>query len=361
MNKRFHAVILAGGRGERFWPLSTARRPKQLLRLVGTKPLLTLAFERLRGLVPPDRIYVITNKDLAAATRRALPRVPARNIIGEPVGRDTAAALAVGCALVSARDPDGVFCVLTADHVIGDLPRFRQTLRASLDLAEHENVLITIGIEPRSPSTGYGYIDAPARCAARAGIRFRNVRRFVEKPDLATARRYCRSGRFFWNSGMFIWSARSLERAFAKHRPALARLIRELGPLAGTTGFDRTLRRRYAGLEKISIDYAVMEKARNIVMAEGTFAWDDLGSWSALEGHVPPDRRGNLVLGSCEALASEGNVVVSQDRLTALIGIRDLIVVQAPGVTLVCPRERAQDVKKLVEQLRAGGRHAGVL
>lgn len=361
MNKHFHAVILAGGKGERFWPLSTAGRPKQFLTLVGSKPLLTLAFERLRGLVPPDRTYVITNKDLMASTRRALPRLPARNIIGEPVGRDTAAALAVGCALVGARDPDGVFCVLTADHIIGHLPRFRRTLRAGLELAGRENVLITIGIEPRGPSTGYGYIEAPERCAARGGIRFRNVRRFVEKPDRATARRYCASGRFFWNSGMFIWSARALERAFARHRPPLARLVAELRPLAGTPRFGAALRRLYAGLERISIDYAVMEKVRNIAMAEGAFAWDDLGSWSALEGHVPADAAGNVVLGSCEAVASEDNVVVSQDRLTALIGVRDLIVVQAPGVTLVCPKDRAQDVKKLVERLRAGGRHAGVL
>lgn len=361
MNKRFYAVILAGGRGERFWPLSTSRLPKQLLSLVGGKPLLTRAFERLKGLIPPSHVYVITNRDLVAATRRAVPAVPRQNIIGEPIGRDTAAAIAVGGALVSARDRDAVFCVLTADHVIGDLDVFRRTLRASMELGLLEEVLVTIGIKPAEPSTAYGYIESSTAMDSRRGVAFRRVQRFVEKPDLENARRYCASARYFWNSGMFIWSARSLEKALVRHGPALAHMMADLRLRAGTRGFASALERHYNALEKISIDYALMERADHIVVAEGEFAWDDLGSWTALENQLPTDALGNVVLGSCASLASAGNIVVSKGRLTALIGVTDMIVVQAGRVTLVCPKGRAQDVKKMVERLRASGKHGGVL
>ncbi|MFH0953651.1 MAG: sugar phosphate nucleotidyltransferase [Verrucomicrobiota bacterium] len=361
MNKRFYAVILAGGRGERFWPLSTSQLPKQLLSLVGGKPLLTRAFERLKGLIPPSRVYVITNRDLVAATRRAVPAVPRQHIIGEPIGRDTAAAIAVGGALVSARDPDAAFCVLTADHMIGDLDVFRRSLRASLELGLVEDVLVTIGMKPTEPSTAYGYIESSTPMASRRGVGFRRVHRFVEKPDLEKAKRYCAAARYFWNSGMFIWSARSLETALGRHRPALARMMADLRPRAGTPSFAPALKRHYAALEKISIDYALMERANNIVMAEAEFAWDDLGSWTALENQLPQDALGNVVLGSCASLASAGNIVVSKGRLTALIGVTDMVVVQAGGVTLVCPKARAQDVKTMVERLRASGRHGGVL
>jgi mannose-1-phosphate guanylyltransferase len=361
MNSKFYAVILAGGRGERFWPLSTSRLPKQLLSLVGGKPLLTRALDRLKGLISPDRIYVITNRDLIAATRRAVPGLSQRNIVGEPVGRDTAAAIAVGGALVGARDSEAILCVLTADHMIGDLDVFRGTLRAGLEMAMREDVLVTIGIKPAGPSTAYGYIESGKSIGSRRGVGFRQVRRFVEKPDAEKAKRYCTSGRHFWNSGMFVWSVRTLSAALQKHRPDLAVMMRELTSHAGTRGFQVALASHYRGLEKISIDYALMEKAENIVMAEGEFSWDDLGSWTALENQLPKDALGNVVLGSCASLASADNIVVSRNRLTALIGVKDLIVVQADGVTLVCPKSRAQDVKKMVERLKAGGRHGEVL
>lgn len=356
MSEGRYAVILAGGRGERFWPLSRAQRPKQLLSLVGETSLLAQAAERLAGLVPADRIYVITNADLVEASRRAAPALPPQNIVGEPVGRDTAPAVALATALIQARDPGAVFAVLTADHVIGDLPLFQSTLREGMAIAATGPHLVTIGIAPTEPSTGYGYIERADPIAERDGIRFFQAKRFVEKPDRATAEQYLAGGRYLWNSGMFIWSVASIRAAFAAHRPALAAFVDDLAAGVGQPGFDDRVAKAYASVEKISIDYAVMEKAQNFVVAEGRFAWDDVGSWTALANHFPADDAGNVVVGACAAHDAAGNIVYSRDRLTALVGVEGLVVVQADGVTLVCRRESAQDIKKLIEQLRASGR-----
>lgn len=356
-----YAVILAGGKGERFWPLSTARRPKQLLSLVGGKPLIVRAVDRLEGVIPPERVYVITNADTVAATREVAPELPPENIIGEPIGRDTAAAIALGAALVKARDPGGAFCVLTADHIMGDLDVFRSTIREGLSLASREDLLITIGIRPAFASTGYGYIESGESLAENEGVVFLRARRFVEKPDRKTAEEYISSGRFFWNSGMFIWSVRAFASALRKHRPVLADLIERLAPVAGTPGFEQAMGEAYERLEKISIDYALMEKADNIAMARGEFAWDDVGSWTALENHLPRDAAGNVAVGSVEELDASGNIVVSDGRLTALVGVKDMIVVHAAGATLVCRKDKAQSVKKIVEKLRASGRYDEVL
>lgn len=358
--KQFFAVILAGGKGERFWPYSTSRTPKQLLNLVGGKPMLALAVERLEGLLPADHVYVITNADLVDACRAAAPGVPRENVIGEPIGRDTAAAIAAGAALIKARAPGAAFCVLTADHLIGDLDVFRRTLRESLELALREDVLITIGIKPRGPETGYGYIEAGASKCEAGGVSFLAAKRFVEKPDAARAKEYVDSGRYFWNSGMFIWSVAALEKALTAHRPQLADLIAELSR-AGRKGFASALAREYDRIEKISVDYALMEKASNIVMVRGDFRWDDVGSWTALADHLPRDAAGNAVAGACEAMDSRNNIVMSEGRLTALIGVEDLVVVHTENATLVCSRDRVQDVKKLVHQLAAGGKHSEVL
>lgn len=356
-----YAVILAGGKGERFWPLSTSTRPKQLLSLVGDKPLLAEAVDRLEGLIPPDRVYVITNEDLVEASQRAVPNVPSKNIIGEPVGRDTAAAAALGAALVKAQDPNAAFCILTADQVIGDLDVYRRTLKESLLLAQQEDVLITIGIQPVSPSTGYGYVEATEPYGSRDGVEFLKASRFVEKPDIETATRYLESGTFFWNSGMFIWSVAALEKALRAHRPALAQMMDRLLPSVRTADFLIALAREYEQLEKISIDYALMEKADNILMVRGAFSWDDVGSWPALENHFPKNEDGNVSIGDCQSVESGGNIVYSKNHLTALIGVQDLVVVQADGVTLICPRDRAQDVKAMVQKLKNAGRYDALL
>jgi len=358
MNTNTYAVILAGGRGERFWPMSTSRRPKQLLALVGRRALLAQAVHRLRSIIPEERILVITSADLIEAVRSLLPGLPKANVIGEPCGRDTAAAITLGAALIKARNPKAVFCVLTADHVVGDVAVFRRTLKDAFARAAAADVLLTIGLKPTFPSTGFGYIEAGKRLAGPSRTPFYRVRRFVEKPNARIAERYVKAGRFYWNSGMFVWSLSAWERALRRHRPSLGRLLDRLMPLAGRPGFQARcrlqaeLKRAYAGLEKISVDYAVMEHADNIVMAEGLFAWDDVGSWSALEKHFPKDAHGNVVVGNGELLESSGNIVVADEGLVALVGVDNLVVVKAGAVTLVCHKGHSQQVKRMVEQLR---------
>jgi len=356
-----YAVIMAGGKGERFWPVSTSKHPKQLLALVGDKPLIAQAVDRLDGLIPPENIFVVTNADLVEATQEAAPMLPAENIVGEPIGRDTAAAVACGGALVAAKDPEGVFAVLTADQVMGDLDVFKATLRGSMDFAEQNEILVTIGIQPVFPSTGFGYIESGEAFGTAEGVEFKKTVRFVEKPDAETAQGYLDTGKFFWNSGMFIWSVPTLGKAFAAHCPEMNDLMGELTEYAARGEMFQGLEKTYSTLGKISIDYALMEKADNIVMACGTFMWDDVGSWPALEAHFPQDESGNTLIGDCEQIDSKNNIIYSKDRLTAVIGAENLVVVQAEGVTLVCPKEKAQNIKKMVSKLLEKGSYQNVL
>ncbi|MBM4148347.1 MAG: mannose-1-phosphate guanyltransferase [Lentisphaerae bacterium] len=355
-----YAIVLAGGRGVRFWPLSTRERPKQVLDIFGGTPLIRMAVEYLEGIVTPDRTFVITSEELAGPLRETLPGVPPEQIVGEPVGRDTAAAVAVGMSLVAARDPEGVAVVVTADHIIGDLPVFRTTMRDAASIASGSDVLVVIGMRPSAPSTGYGYIEAADAVEGGGGTGFRKVTRFVEKPDLDTARRYVESGRHFWNSGMFVWSVAAFRSALGRYAPELRELM-DLISAAGLAGVGEVMRRAYPGLQRISVDYAIMEKARNIVMAVGEFAWDDAGTWSCVERHFCRDAAGNTALGQAELLDSTGCVVVSGERLTAVIGLEDVVVVQAPGATLVCRKDRVQDVKKLVTRMEENGGYDGLI
>jgi mannose-1-phosphate guanylyltransferase len=354
MNNRY-AVIMAGGKGERFWPLSTSQHPKQLLALVGDKPLISQAVDRLQDIMPPENVFVVTNASLIEATREAAPQLPPENIIGEPIGRDTAAAVACGGALVKARAENGVFAILTADQVMGDLDIFGATIAGGMDLAEENDILVTIGIQPASPSTGFGYIESGDVYQTVRDVEFREAIRFVEKPDEETAQQYVESGTFFWNAGMFIWSIASLEKAFGAHCPEMLELMEQLTAAAREDKIDEGMAATYPDLGKISIDYALMEKADNIVMACGTFMWDDVGAWPALESHFPQDDAGNTVIGMAETLNAEGNIILSKDHLTAVIGVKNLVVVQAEGATLICPKESAQDIKKMVVQLREKG------
>lgn len=355
-----YAVIMAGGKGERFWPLSTSARPKQLLDLVGDRPLLGQAVERLKGLVPPERIFVVTNRELEEGCRDAAPELPPENVVGEPVGRDTAAAVALGTALVAARDPNAVFCVLTADHVIHDAEGFQRVLSAALERAGAEPALLTIGIHPTAPSTAYGYIEVSGTSENKADSPCYTVKRFVEKPDLETANGYLQQGGFYWNSGMFIWSVPTIMAAFRANCPYLADLSERLSTCA-VKELSAMLDVEYPALKKISIDYAIMEKADNILMTPAAFDWDDVGSWNALEHHFEPSDQGNVVVGTCESVQASNNIVYSRDRLTALVGVNNLIVVQADGVTLICPKGSAQNVKQLVQQLREQGTYGECL
>ncbi len=361
MKDNRYAVIMAGGKGERFWPLSTSRRPKQVLSLVGGRPMLAQAVDRLKGFIPPERVIVITSASLVDVSCEAAPELPRENIIGEPFGRDTAAACGLAAAIVKARCPNGSFCILTADHVIKDIEIFQQTLQEGFDLAERDGSLVTIGIKPTFPSTGFGYIECGEAIDNDGDMAFFKANRFVEKPDANTAQSYLDAGNFFWNSGMFVWSADALLKALGQFQPPLFAMAETMQPVVDTESFADTLEAEYGKLEKISIDYAVMEKADNIVTASGTFRWFDVGSWPALEDHFEKDGADNVIIGSGKSIDASRNIVVSNDRLTALIGVDDLVVVQAEHATLICPKNRAQEVKAMVQMLAEDGNFEAVL
>ncbi len=345
------AVILAGGSGERFWPLSTMSRPKQFISLFGGRPLLSLAVERLQGLIPPERIFIITAERLVEDTIAAARGVPAANIIGEPCKRDTAPAVALACGLVAGRDPEGVACILTADQLMSDIETFRQTLQECVAVAQREDAVVTMGIEPTYAATGFGYIEAGERFEHGGEIDFYQAQRFVEKPDSYTAARYVESGSYLWNAGMFIWRSSVMCQALEAHSPELAEMCCEVAACGSPLELEGLMQRVYPGLRAISIDYAVMEHISNIIVARGAFGWDDVGSWPSVAGHFSADSDGNVMIGCCEQLEAQNNIVVSEDRLTALIGVRGLVVVHSENATLICPRDRAEDVKKLLRRV----------
>ncbi len=336
-----HAFILAGGRGERFWPLSTHDRPKQFVTLFGGKPLIAHAVDRLTGLVPPERVHVITSADLIPATRAALPGVPPGQIIGEPMGRDTAAAVALAAGLLARTAPEAPAIILPADPVIGDAAAFRATLALAARQAARADVIATVGIAPTFPATGYGYIECgdplPGEPALRA------VRRFVEKPDLPTAQRYLRTGAFVWNAGIFIFRPAVMAEAFRRHAP-------EWLPLVADPDARDAL---YPTLPRKSIDYAVMEKSDNLVVARGDFGWDDVGNLPALGRQFPADAQGNVAIAPTYALDATGNIVAAEGdaRVTALLGVEGLIVVHTAKATLVATKAAAQNLKALLATL----------
>jgi mannose-1-phosphate guanylyltransferase len=316
--------------------------------------MLAEAVDRIASLIPPENVLVITSESLVEACKSAIPNVPPENIIGEPCGRDTAAACALAAAIVAKRSPDGIIAMLTADHVIRDTERFCEVLEAAYERAIREPVIVTLGIQPDFPSTGFGYIECGDGMADSSVI-FRPALRFVEKPDKRTAEKYLETRRYLWNSGMFIWHVDTIMDALHRHVPELGAMAETLIPSIDTPVFPDALKDAYAPLSRISIDYAVMEKSSNIVTAESSFGWLDVGTWAALEKLHTADERGNIILGLAEALESTNNVVISKDRLTALIGVENLVVVHEGNSTLICPKNRSEAVKQLVQTLADRG------
>lgn len=353
MSNRY-VVIMAGGRGERFWPESRLARPKQLLPIVGDTPMLAQTVERLGDLVPRGNVFVITNREQCAAVREACPGLDPARIVGEPVGRDTAAAVALATVLVRRADPDGVFAMLPADAVIHDTDGFRAVMEAAFAAAAAEPVLATVGIRPAHPATGYGYIRRGGVHGTHGGREVFAVERFVEKPDLETARGYLEDGGYLWNAGMFIWSSPAIASELERLTPGLWRAMHSIGDgLAAGRDLDELMDEVYPGLEKISIDYAVMEKASRVVVLESAFDWDDVGEWPALARHYPADAEGNVARGEVLFEESSGNIVVSREpgHLVALLGVEDLVVVRTVDATLVCRKDKAQAIKGLVKRL----------
>jgi mannose-1-phosphate guanylyltransferase len=353
MSKRF-VVIMAGGRGERFWPESRTIRPKQLLPIVGETPMLAQTVDRLSGLVPTEAIFIITNAEQRDAVLEVCPELDPDKVIGEPVGRDTAAAVGLATVLVRRQDPGASFAMLPADAVIHDKEGLQKTLEAAFAAVEAKPVLATIGIPATFPATGYGYIQQGEPFGDFAGHSVYKVQRFVEKPDLETAQSYVDAGGYFWNAGMFFWSVGSIVGELQKNTPSLWEALQAIDSgLDAGGGIDALLAQHYPGLEKISIDYAIIEKAEQVVMLEACFDWDDVGEWLAIARHYPPDSEGNVTRGQTELMGSANNIVYCRDddHLVALLGVEDLIVVKTSDATLVCHKDKAQEIKNLVKEL----------
>ncbi len=345
-----YALILAGGSGERFWPLSRRARPKQLLAPVGDRTLLEGTLDRLDGLVPPERILVLTNSEQSPALRQLCPQLPAENIIDEPAKRDTAAAIALGVAWVALRDSAATMAVLPADHLIKDTPGFQRTLQSAAAAADSSGSLVTIGIQPDWACPGFGYLELGESMAVDAGSpAIHAVARFREKPGADLAATFLRAGNFRWNAGMFVWTVPAIMAAIERHQPELGAFIagiRSSGDLAGA------LASQFAALPKVSIDYAVMEKAERVLCVEAAFDWDDVGGWQAIAKYLHEDAAANRSRGPLVALESSGNIVFSQtEKTVALLGVSDLIVIETADALLVCPRHEAERIKELVARV----------
>lgn len=361
-NKNRFVIIMAGGRGERFWPVSREKTPKQLIKLLGDKSFLQQAVERVLTLVPMKNIFVITNEAQAAEVRRQLPRLPKENVVAEPMGRDTCAAVTLGAALVGARSTTGVMAVLPADHVIPEEKKFQQVLNDSFDLAGRGQAIVTIGIKPTDPATGYGYIRVGEALPAPSGVKgyktvFHRAEQFVEKPHFDKALEYLNSGQYRWNAGMFIWSFVTITEGLQKHQPEMYEACQRWFKVAGNPAkLARVLAKDYPDIKKVSIDYALMEHAQNVIVADGVFAWDDLGSWAALARHLKADPEGNCAVADFIHVDGARNIVFdarSKDRRTpiAVVGLRDSILVQTDDAVLLAHKSQAQKVKELVRKM----------
>jgi mannose-1-phosphate guanylyltransferase len=353
-------IIMAGGRGERFWPVSREKTPKQLVTLLGGKSFLQQAVNRVLPLVPLKNIFIITNAVQAPEVRRQLPKLPRQNVVAEPVGRDTCAAVTLGAAMVGQRSTSGVMAVLPADQVIPDEKKFQQVLADSFDLAGRGQVIVTIGIKPTEPATGYGYIRVGQTLPPPHGVKqyktaFFKAEQFVEKPQYEKAVEYLGTGQYRWNAGMFVWSFVTITQGLEKHQPELAAACQRWFKVAGTPKLDKVLAKEYPALKKISIDYALMEHAQNVVAADGAFEWDDLGSWTALARHLKPDAEGNCAVGDFVHVDAARNIIFdarTKNRTPiAVVGLRDSIYVQTDDAVLLAHKSQAQKVKEMVKKL----------
>jgi len=348
-----NVLVLAGGRGERFWPWSTAERPKQLLPLAsGGRTLLAATLERALMLTEPSRVLVLTAASLAAAVRRECAPFGVQ-VAGEPMMRNTAAAIGAAAAWFLGDGIDPAFAVLPSDHAIEDLTAFESDMRCGFEIAEREPVLVTFGIRPREPDTNFGYIRAGSVVAPRIS----RVAQFTEKPDRSRAAEWVASREYLWNSGMFVWRSSVFLTALESSRPTLAGPLRRLQRPGDALAFERGLSDVFPGLESVSVDYAVLESALNTLMIEASFDWDDLGSWQAWARRQPHDARGNVTFGDAIALDCERCIVVGDGGLAAALALRDMVVVHVNGATLACRTEDLERVRAVSEAARA--RNAG--
>ncbi len=353
-----HAVILAGGRGTRFWPRSRTRTPKQLLNIVGKGSMLQQTVSRLSPLIPAQRLWTVTNAEQEDALRKQLPRAARRLVLTEPVGRNTAAAIALAAIHVRhAAGGDALLAVLPADHYIAQPEKYREIVRAALELAREPGRMVVLGIPPTRPDTGFGYVERQGDSITTLGTPIYAVRRFTEKPELSVANDYVSSGNFHWNAGMFFWRVSTFLNALEEYLPGTHASLEDLAQHIGKRSYGGKLKGIYRKLENISVDYAILERATQKPGAPSVFAipaeigWSDIGSWAAVYELLATHPGENLFSGDGHSLGAEGHFVWSPGKFVAAIGVRDLVVVETPDALLICARDRAQDVGKIVKAL----------
>ena len=356
---RTYAIIMAGGSGERFWPLSIPDLPKQFLRLLGGKTLLRRTVERIEPLIPIDRQIVVAGEAHVARIHEELPELPPANLICEPVGRNTAACIGLASVFLERRDPDAIAVVLPADHHIEETSAFCACLEKAVTLAQEKRGTVVIGVRPDRPDTGYGYMQIGSEMLQDIYA----VLRFHEKPNAETARHFVAAGDYFWNTGIFIWENRTLQQLFKTHLPAHWSGLEQIRSALGTPAYADVLATVYSNLEKVSVDYGVLEAAEDIWMVRGRFGWDDLGSWTALGRILAADESKNVVIGRHVGLDTSHCIIYGQEgKVVGTIGLRDLIIAETEHGLLICPKSRLQDIRELLTLITSDGtpntRHA---
>lgn len=350
-----HAVIMAGGSGTRFWPRSTEARPKQFLNIFGDRTMLQATVDRIEPIIPAERVWVITNRSYIDLVKEQLPDIPEGNIIGEPVARNTAPCVASAAALLREKDPDATMVVLPADHSISNPEKFISILETAAEKANQDNALLTIGIRPDRPETGYGYIEFDKKSGETVkGNEVKKVVQFREKPDLKTARQFIYSGNFLWNSGMFVWKASVVIDEFREHLAGVYEQIERLQPAIGTEKQEEAIGSFYENCPSISIDYGIMEKAETVYVVPGEFGWNDVGSWRAVYDLREKNEKGNVIQSDHVTIeSSQNNLVHSEsEKMIALVGVENLAVVETEDAILICDMDNSQGVKQVVQTLR---------
>lgn len=347
-----YTLIMAGGGGTRFWPRSKTAKPKQYLNIQSDDSLLQATINRFATFTETDNIYIVSSRSQADVLEEQTPMLPKKNLIYEPVGKNTLPCIGLAAMFAEKEDPDGIMVVAPSDHLIENNALFKETVLAAAKIADEKDGIVTIGITPTYPATGYGYVQTEIEITGTEKIKQFKVKQFVEKPDEKTAAGYLNDGGFYWNSGLFIFKISVFLNSVKEFAPELYSDLRKIQATFGTPSFDQTLDTIYRAVKSISVDYGIMEHAKNIYLVEGNFGWNDLGGWESVYQISEKDKDGNAADGEAVFLDSENSYIYSEKGLVALIGLDDVIVVQDGNTTLVCKREKAEDVKKIVEQLK---------
>jgi mannose-1-phosphate guanylyltransferase len=354
----FYALVLAGGGGTRLWPMSRREKPKQMQPLIGERTMFKTSIKRLAPLFLPEQVFVSTARNYVEDLQTEVPDIPAQNYIVEPSARNNAAAVGLAMTVIHARDPDAVIAMLTSDHHIGRVDKFRQVLHTAGEIAR-EGKIVTLGIAPDHPSTGFGYIQQGQHLGEKNGFEYYRAERFTEKPDVVRATQFIASGKYSWNSGMFIWTAERALSEFQQQQPAMYDLFQQLRPAIDTDDYSDVLNRIWDDMPRLSIDYAVMEDASDMVVIPVEIGWNDVGTWSSLYDVLPQDKFGNC--GKDDAFDNRvvldtRDTMIYTDKLAVAIGVDNIIVVETDDVIMVCHKDRAQDVREIVKYLRENGK-----